>query len=142
MYRRLYRLPYDPKWDEQPDKYVESANKAHVTYAIRLSDFILVNETSITKSAVDLQYAKITETDNEIESEENAYSDVFEDTEDDGISKMTIRDQYCITNNVPLSGKPWLNKLILKGIEWQKKKIISEHPLRIHLEGDPPLNNS
>lgn len=35
---------------------------------------------------------------------------------------MTIRDYYCITQNVPLSHKSWLNNLIKEGIECQQQK--------------------
>lgn len=34
---------------------------------------------------------------------------------------MTIRDFYCITQNVPLSQKTWLNKLIKEGQKCQQK---------------------
>ena len=34
---------------------------------------------------------------------------------------MTIRDIYCIYQNVPLSNKSWLNELIRKGKQWQQK---------------------
>jgi hypothetical protein len=44
--------------------------------------------------------------------------DDYSEKEDDHISKMTIRDRYCITHNVPLSNKKWLNELIIKGKSW------------------------
>jgi hypothetical protein len=35
---------------------------------------------------------------------------------------MTMRDYYCIKQNVPMSNKQWLNDLIKTGVEWQQKK--------------------
>lgn len=36
---------------------------------------------------------------------------------------MTIRDYYCIMQNVPLSQKSWLNNLIKQGVQWQQQKL-------------------
>ncbi len=55
---------------------------------------------------------------NEMEDEEFM---IFS-SEDDNLSKMTIRDKYCITQNVPFTNKQWLNDLIKKGIKWKLGK--------------------
>jgi hypothetical protein len=34
------------------------------------------------------------------------------DTEDDHVSKLTIRDKYCMMHRLPKTNKPWLNSLI------------------------------
>jgi len=61
-------------------------------------------------------------------SAEPTPSELLLDSEEEEIGEvdahyntMTIRDHYCITHNVPLSQKPWLNNLIKQGIEWQQK---------------------
>jgi hypothetical protein len=37
-----------------------------------------------------------------------------EDDTDQNISALTIKDFYAIIQNVPVSGKSWLNKIIIK----------------------------
>ncbi len=119
MFRKLYRLKYNPNWETELDKYVPSNNTASPTVAVRVTDLELVNETSITKTAPEIT----NQADSMVqEDEESAMADVFGELEDDHISKMTIRDEYCIKQNVPMSNKPWLNTLIKKGLEWQKRK--------------------
>jgi hypothetical protein len=34
------------------------------------------------------------------------------DADDDHVSKLTIRDKYCMMHRIPKTNKPWLNKLI------------------------------
>ena len=46
---------------------------------------------------------------------------MHEDDEDDHYTKMTIRDLYCMLQNIPMSNKKWLNQLIQKGNQWQQK---------------------
>ena len=41
---------------------------------------------------------------------------------DEHYNTMTLRDHYCIVQNVPLSGKTWLNNLIKEGIKWQQNQ--------------------
>lgn len=42
--------------------------------------------------------------------------------EDASLNSMTIRDFYCIINNVPLSRNKWLNELINQGINFKNQK--------------------
>lgn len=42
--------------------------------------------------------------------------------EDAPLNSMTIRDFYCIINNVPLSRNKWLNELINQGINFKNQK--------------------
>lgn len=51
------------------------------------------------------------------DSEEQEIGDV-----DAHYNTMTLRDYYCITQNVPLSQKSWLNNLIKEGQKWQQQK--------------------
>jgi hypothetical protein len=44
------------------------------------------------------------------------------DMRDMNYSGMTMRDFYCVTQNVPLSNKGWLNNLIRQGIAWKEKR--------------------
>jgi len=114
MHRRLYKLKNNPEWEMDPDRYKKSDNMSHPSWAIRIDELELINETSVTKSKAEIikKEAKISEKKSpELEEE---YSDLFEDLEDDHFSKMTIRDFYCIVQNKPYSGKKWLNKLISK----------------------------
>lgn len=122
MFRKIYKLKADANWASD-DKYVQSNNSKHTTYAIKLADLELVNETSITKATpqfeVEEEAPSIAETSHTMEEED--YSDLYADKEDAHSTTMTIRDEYCIRQNVPLSNKQWLNALIEKGREWQKK---------------------
>lgn len=120
MYRQLYKLPYDPDWKNKPDNYAKSNNPNVVTYAVRISDFELVNETSITKSLPEIKKEKSILEEVEEDDENRALSDLVDHLDDDHISKKTIRDEYCIRHNIPLSNKKWLNDLIKEGTKWQK----------------------
>ena len=51
MMRQLYKLKADPDWVKN-DKYVKSGNPKVATYAVKLDDLELVNETSITEKVV------------------------------------------------------------------------------------------
>jgi hypothetical protein len=51
-----------------------------------------------------------------------APEDDYTEKGDDHITKLTIRDEYCITQNVPLSNKKWLNELIIQGRSWQQQQ--------------------
>jgi len=123
MFRKLYKLKADPTWETQSDKYVQSNNARHVTYAVKLADLELVNETSITKATPQFEEEK--EASSKAESthsmEEEDYSDLYREKEDAHPTTMTMRDKYCMIQNVPLTNKPWLNDLIKQGREWQKK---------------------
>lgn len=119
--RVLYRLAFDPDWKNQTDKYVEvPSDKLPVpTYAVKISDLEIVNTTPATAKYPEMAAEKglVPELPGLFEEEEE---DLFSEKEDDHYTKMTVRDLYCIMQNVPLSNKKWLNTLINKGREWKK----------------------
>lgn len=49
------------------------------------------------------------------------FEDAYTEKGDDHMTKMTMRDNYCIIHNIPLSNKPWLNQLISDGRTWQQQ---------------------
>lgn len=131
-HRVLYHLPYDPHWRTNPD-YKEittttsGAKLSTPTYAVKLSQLKVVNKTSLKaigpemtttaeKSAEPTLFADIDKL-----LEEEKYSDMYAEMEDAHYTSMTIRDLYCMLQNVPLSNKKFLNQLIEKGQQWQKK---------------------
>jgi len=123
--RVLYRLKHDAAWKSQPDKYVEvPSDKLPVpTYAVKISDLEVVNMTPASakfpemtgKSSIAAEPALGLPSLFDEEEE-----DMYTEKEDDHYTKMTVRDLYCIMQNVPLSNKKWLNDLINKGKQWQK----------------------
>lgn len=119
--RVLYRLKFDADWKSQTDKFVEvPSDKLPVpTYAIKISDLEIVNTTPATAKYPEMAEAKgmIPELAGLFDEEEE---DLYTEKEDDHYTKMTVRDLYCIMQNVPLSNKKWLNSLINKGREWKK----------------------
>lgn len=129
MYRQLYRLKFNPNWKNEPNVYVEAnSDKIGSTYIIRLSDFELVNSTSVTSYGPEITNGKKTMVTSAGTFTTNTDEDLFDedlfsslDIEDDHYSKMTIRDLYCVMQNVPMSNKKWLNSLITKGKQWQQK---------------------
>tara|TARA_Y100000385_G_scaffold288185_2_gene354144 strand:+ start:165 stop:791 length:627 start_codon:yes stop_codon:yes gene_type:complete len=118
MNRTLYVLQPNVHWKGEPDKYVRSNNVKLDTYAVRLTDLELVNKTSITEKTPRIATIPATPV---VEMEEDEYSEMYMDMEDNHLSSMTMRDQYCITHNVPMSNKSWLNELILNGKKWLKE---------------------
>ena len=127
-YRVLYHLPYEPNWKEQTSKYVEvepaaGSKLTSSTYAIRLSDLTLVNKTPIGAAVPDLPKKEVPVMMPPMEDlfDELKLSDMYSDEDDDHYTKMTIRDLYCMLQNIPMSNKKWLNQLISKGQKWQQK---------------------
>lgn len=131
-YRVLYHLPHDPHWRTNPE-YKEittttsGAKLSTPTYAVKLSQLQVVNKTSLKalapelttraeKSAEPTLFADIDKL-----LDEEKYSDMYAEMEDAHYTSMTIRDLYCMLQNVPLSNKKFLNQLIEKGQQWQKK---------------------
>ena len=108
MYRKLYKMKYDPEWLMKPEEFIRSSNKTHPTYTVSINNLELVNETSITSSAPVIDTRKPEPVEEEVILEEESY----DSSEDDHYSKMTIRDLYCIIQNKPKSNKDWLNNLI------------------------------
>lgn len=119
MNRVLYKIGPNPHWRGDPDKYVKSGNPKHNTYAVRLEDLEVANKTSITEKSPKLAIASITPV---VDLEEDEYVKMYEGSDDNHLSSMTLRDQYCITHNVPMSNKSWLNELIKNGRQWLKEQ--------------------
>jgi hypothetical protein len=116
MNRTLYKFTPNPHWKGEPDKFVRSDSANYPTYAVRLSELEIVNMTSITEKTPRV----MTNTTPSVELEEE-FELQYQDMDDNHLSSLTIRDQYCIQHNVPLSNKQWLNSLILKGRKWLKE---------------------
>jgi hypothetical protein len=119
MNRVLYKLEANPHWKGDPDKYVRSSNTKHTTFAVRIGDLEVVNKTSITETSPQITTTSATPV---VELEEDEYADMYIGSDDNHLSSMTMRDQYCITHNVPMSNKPWLNELIKNGRQWLKEQ--------------------
>lgn len=133
-HRVLYKLPFDPDWRSKTNIYKEVTTNSqggkmpNPSYAIMTSQLELVNRTS--KKFLEPQIIKahvnhiIDEAlNNEPEEDgfnEESYNDMYMEKEDAHYTSMTIRDIYCMLQNVPLSNKKWLNQLITKGKSWQK----------------------
>jgi hypothetical protein len=129
--RVLYRLKNNPDWRENPEEYREITKKKDGTmlpypsYAFKLSSFEMVNKTNIkfsepetlTKTSKDpeLPLADFGKIDTEI------FDDNYLEKDDNHYAQMTIRDIYCIVQNVPMSNKKWLNSLIKEGKQCQQK---------------------
>jgi hypothetical protein len=132
-FRNLYVLKNNPDWKTTPNFSVEVTMKndgtplVTPTYAVRVSDLQLVSENSI-KSAypemtnlstenfqqsldLDCETVDLNSLDEELP---------FTEKEDNHYGQMTIRDIYCIVQNVPLSNKKWLNALIDESKKWKK----------------------
>jgi len=124
--RVLYYLPYNPHWKSETDTYKEvvttTGKSAMSTFAVKLSDLKVINRTSAS-SAVPIVASEVPTKPVSIEDmfDEAKLSDMFSEQEDDHYTKMTIRDLYCMLQNIPMSNKKWLNQLISKGQKWQQK---------------------
>lgn len=125
--RILYRLKSDSNW-EKSGKFakVDSSSLSTSTYAIRISDLDIVNlsssslATSEVISAPKTKTFVVPETTAKVgftETIPEPLDSMFEDT-DAHMSNMTLKDHYCITHNVPMSDKNWLNQLILNSRKW------------------------
>lgn len=114
--RKLYRLVNNPNWKLNPLKYVEvetsSDGKTNTTYAVRISDLELVNSTPVTARFAEVVAAPVFP---DHQQEMEMMGGMYSEKEDSHYSAMTMRDHYCITHNVPLSNKTWLNDLIKQG---------------------------
>ena len=143
--RSLYRLRQNANWESEPLKYKKVENPKFLTYAVKMTDFELINETNMkalfpeiiksepistpttTKifksSEAGPVEVKATATLFKSMEVENDEADVFtfEEKEDSNSNQMTMRDYYCMLQNVPLSNKKWLNTLIKEGQACQKK---------------------
>jgi hypothetical protein len=121
-HRVLYYLPYDPEWKSKTSVYKEvsvnpTSAKFTSTFAVKLTHLTLINQTSVSSST---PIITAPETEDTLFNED-LLTDAFLEMDDDHYTKMTIRDLYCMLQNVPMSNKKWLNGLIEKGKVWQKK---------------------
>jgi len=131
QHRTLYRLKFNPNWSLETSKYVEvlSDKLPTSTYTVKLSDFDLVNRTDARALTPEIS-SKPAFLGNAIDNDdatglfnmEEELSELFVDKDDNHYSSMTIRDLYCMLQNVPMSNKKWLNQLISKGKQWQQQK--------------------
>lgn len=136
--RTLYRLRYNPNWQSEPDKYIEMVSEKlpTSTFAVRLSDLEVINRTDAKALVPELVTPKtvlsndmgslfgstVASSNDDAFDAEEQMSEMFSDKEDNHYSSMTIRDLYCMLQNVPMSNKKWLNQLISKGKQWQQQK--------------------
>lgn len=103
--RVLYLLPYNKNWEKESDDYQLRISKDGTvkTYAVKFKNLVNLSEINFEFSA------------------NNANFEVPDEFEDEHQSKMTIRDLYCIINQVPLSNKNFLNDLIKQGVKWKNQ---------------------
>jgi hypothetical protein len=97
MDRKLYKLNCDPHWRNNPTRYkpYELSKPGTFSYAVKVQDLVELSVQPITPSQ-------------EVEETE----DIIFEKEDAPMSAKTMRDEYCMLNNVPMSNKKWLNDLI------------------------------
>lgn len=118
--RVLYRLKADANW-EKSGKFakVESSSLSTPTYAIRISDLEVVNTTPSKNATAEVySVGTMSEKSYTITSAEIPFEDAYHAETDAHMGNMTLKDHYCITHNVPMSDKPWLNQLILNSRKW------------------------
>ena len=133
-YRNLYRLKNKSDWKTASNFCAEVTTKKDgtalpfITYAVRLSDLELISRNKIESAYPELTKESTSKEETPNLSEEYEKVDMaafdeelpFTEKDDAHYAQMTIRDIYCIVNNVPLSNKKWLNNLIGEGKEWKK----------------------
>lgn len=101
--RTLYYLPHNPEWKTLENDYERRVSQSGkiVSFAVKINN---------------LEKYCVKDLEDTLESIN------FTEEEDWHFSTMTIRDFYCIINQVPMSNRKQLNELITKGIEWKKEK--------------------
>lgn len=118
--RVLYRLKYDAQWESNPKIAKVIGNLATPTYAIRVSDLEVVNVSSrvTARPEIPLSHPETTSASTAFAEDdilsESSFEESYSESADDHYSKMTIRDHYCMKENLPFTNKPWLNELIKK----------------------------
>ena len=124
-HRTLYKLKHNPHWKSEPEKYVEvpSDKLPTSTFPVRLTDLEHVNKSDVTAIVPNLGTAKQAPVgvfnsnlfDNVADPfDEQSFDETFAEKEDNHYTSLTIRDLYCMIQNVPMSNKKWLNQLISK----------------------------
>lgn len=136
-FRVLYKLPFDPNWKSKTDVYREVTTNsqgvklANSTYAVMIDSLVQVNRTSkkfltpqIAPRVNEFVTAAVLGIPEELVQkdlfDEEPFNDMYSEQEDAHYTSMTIRDIYCMLQNVPMSNKKWLNNLIQKGKSCQK----------------------
>lgn len=111
---KLYKLPACDNFDDVYAFTDFGGTKTKLTgcYKVPTSDLIEVGHEA--KMSVDLDasdFSKPTAAEFEFPAHDEEEND---DDADANINTMTIKDLYAIMQNVPVSNKPWLNKVIKK----------------------------
>lgn len=129
--RVLYRFKNNPDWRDNPEDYREITKKKdgsllpYPSYAFKISSLEVVNRTDIKYNEPSMDTKVLKEPELTLPEPGELGNEYFEDDymekDDNHHAQMTIRDIYCIVQNVPFSNKKWLNKLINEGKAWQKK---------------------
>lgn len=123
--RILYRLPYRKNWK---DIYDEKETEKGSTYQIPASMMEIVNVTPVSAKspiipvAMEITSSTVAPSGEMDLFDEDPFTKLHLSEEDAHQSAETIRDHYCIIHQVPMSNKPWLNNLIIKGREWLKQQ--------------------
>lgn len=125
--RTLYRLVGNKNWEKETSKYakVESSSLSTATYAVRISDLEIVNTSSAKNIKAEIvsvttstpKFSSVSIDSDAVNIINTEFDPAFDET-DASMIKMTMKDHYCITHNVPMSDKPWLNQLILNSRKW------------------------
>jgi hypothetical protein len=117
--RILYKYSYNPDWESQPfiykkTKKTDGSPLPTPTYAYKLSnlEFVTKQEKESEPIEVKSTFKPIANLWNTSENENQEEETMIKEKEDAHYAQMTIRDIYCIVNNVPQSNKTWLNTLI------------------------------
>jgi hypothetical protein len=138
--RRLYKLNHNPFFEADTVNYKKINHPTFETYAVKMTDFELINESPMTalfpefhvktvaepttvKSYGKSESGALVEEKPEAKIDNPAITSSFpilEEFEDANANQMTMRDYYCMLQNVPMSNKKWLNQLISEGRKWQK----------------------
>lgn len=98
--RRLYKWPYNAEWETEYRKTEPDEKTGHSRWLIPVDELFVVEDSYV-----------ITEKD--LSSlEELEFSDLPDANDDAPLRDLTIRDKCAIDWKLPVSRKPWLNKLI------------------------------
>lgn len=117
--RRLYKLRHNPDFSKV---FKGQETTAGLSYTVPLSALELIQEGSVmvTPKGTLVETPAVTSSAPQ-PAELFAFEEEIADS-DAHYNTMTIRDYYCITQNVPKSHKSWLNQLIKEGIQWQQNQ--------------------
>lgn len=121
--RRLYKLRHNPDFSKV---FKGQETSAGLSYTVPLSALELIQEGSVMvtpKGTLIETPAMSAATEPTVSPSPTLFEFEEEIADSDAhYNTMTIRDYYCIHQNVPKSHKAWLNQLIKEGIQWQQKQ--------------------